>query len=173
MKYVNIKHIIFIFYILFVAVSFLFGIEGGKVIGYNFVQFFIDMIKIIPCAFILIGLFDVWVKRENVEKHLGQDSNWLAYLWVILLSGTTVGGMYIAFPIAYTLFQKGAKLSIVFTYLASSAVCRVTMTIFEASFLGIKFSLIRLFVSIPLIIISSIFLGNYLEKTNYSIKDNT
>jgi len=45
------------------------------------------------------------------------------------------------------------------------------MTIFEASFLGIKFTAIRLFVSLPLVIISSVLLGNYLNKRNYKIME--
>ena len=43
------------------------------------------------------------------------------------------------------------------------------MTIFEASFLGIKFSAIRLLVAIPLVVITSILLGDYLGKRNYRI----
>jgi uncharacterized membrane protein YraQ (UPF0718 family) len=93
----------------------------------------------------------------------------LSYVWIILLAGTTVGGMYVAFPVAYTLFRKGAKLSIIFTYLGASAICRIPMTIFEASFMGIKFSLIRLLVSIPLVVLSSVWLGHYLERRHYKI----
>ncbi|MBW1692018.1 MAG: hypothetical protein JRJ70_14965, partial [Deltaproteobacteria bacterium] len=42
-------------------------------------------------------------------------------------------------------------------------------TIFEASFLGIRFTAIRLAVSIPLVILSSIVLANYLVGSNYKI----
>ena len=158
-------------YFAFVISSFVIGFKPGKQIGYNFISFSIEMLKLLPCAFILIGLFEVWVKRESVEKHLGKGSGMLSYIWIIFLAGTTIGGLYVAFPVAYSLFKKGAKLSIIFTYIGSSAICRVPMTIFEASFMGIKFSLIRLIVSIPLIILSSIWLGNYLEKRNYRIME--
>ena len=127
------------------------------------------MLKILPCAFILIGLFEVWVKRKTVETHLGEESGIRGYLWAVLLAGTTVGGLYVAFPIAYSLYGKGAKLSIIFTYIGASAICRVPMTIFEASFMGIKFSIIRLFVSIPLVIVGSMLLGNYLTTRKYKI----
>ena len=39
----------------------------------------------------------------------------------------------------------------------------------EASFLGVKFSAIRLLVAIPLVVITSMLLGNYLRKRNYRI----
>ncbi len=127
------------------------------------------MFKILPCAFILIGLFEVWVRRETVEKHLGERSGIRGYIWAVLLAGTTVGGLYVAFPVAYSLYGKGAKLSVIFTYLGAAAICRVPMTIFEASFMGIKFTTIRLLVSLPLVIVTSILLGDYLTKRNYRI----
>ena len=158
-------------YIIFLIASFALGFEPGKEISHNFASFSWDMLKILPAAFLLIGLFEVWVKRGTVEKHLGEGSGFRGYLWAVLLSGTTVGGLYVAFPVAYSLYNKGAKLGVIFTYLGASAICRVPMTIFEASFLGIKFSLIRLLVSIPLVIIASILLGNYLTKRGYKIME--
>ena len=135
-----------------------------------FLTFSWAMLKIVPIVFILIGLFEVWVKRETIEKHLGEESSWLSYVWAILLSSTTVGGLYVAFPIAAVLHHKGAKLSVIFTYVGCAAVCRIPMTVFEASFLGIKFTIIRLLVSLPLIIMSSVILGGILTKRNFVIK---
>ena len=156
-------------YVIFVSFSFIFGYNPGKLIGQNFTSFAIEMIKLLPFIFILIGLFDVWVKKEFVEKHLGKNSNPLSYLWAILLAGPIAGGLIAAFPIAYSLFQKGAKMSVIFTFISAAAVCRIPMTLFEASFLGIKFTIVRLLVSIPLVIISSIIVGNFLEKKDYRI----
>lgn len=158
-------------YFVFIVSSFVIGFKPGKQIGHNFISFSIEMLKLLPCAFILIGLFEVWIKKESVEKHLGKDSGAIGYIWVILLAGTTVGGLYVAFPVAYSLFKKGAKFSVIFTYIGASAICRIPMTIFESSFMGIKFSLIRLIVSIPLVILSSVWLGNYLENKNYKIME--
>ena len=158
-------------YIAFILFSFITGFDPGKQIGKNFVTFSVDMLKILPCAFVLIGLFEIWVKKETVEKHFGKESGIRGYIWAVLLASTTVGGLYVAFPVAYSLYNKGAKLSIIFTYIGASAICRVPMTIFEASFMGIKFSAIRLLVSLPLVIISSILLGDYLEKRNYKIME--
>ena len=158
-------------YAIFVALSWIFSFDPGREISRNFASFSLDMLKVLPCAFVLIGLFEVWVKKETVEKHLGEESGIRGYVWGILLASTTVGGLYVAFPVAYSLYSKGAKLSVIFTYIGASAICRVPMTIFEASFLGIKFSVIRLFVAIPLVVITSILLGNYLRKRNYRIAE--
>lgn len=156
-------------YILFLFFSYMGGFNPGKEIGINFAVFSLAMLKILPCAFILIGLFEVWVKKETVGKYLGEGSGVRGFAGVVLLAGTTVGGLYVAFPVAYSLYNKGAKLAIIFTYIGASAICRIPMTIFEASFLGLKFSVIRLLVSLPLVIVSSILLGNYLEKRDYRI----
>ncbi len=172
MKRKGIIKIISIFvYIVFILFSYIIGFDPGRQIGRNLITFSIDMLKVLPCAFILIGLFEVWVKKETVEKHFGEESGIKGHIWAILLAGTTVGGLYVAFPVAYSLFSKGAKLSVIFTYIGASAICRIPMTIFEASFLGIKFTAIRLFVSLPLVIMSSVLLGNYLNKRNYKIME--
>lgn len=156
-------------YTLFLVVSFIFGFNPGKEIGYNFISFLVYMLKILPCAFILIGLFEVWVKKEIIEKHLGEESGIKGYIWAILLAGTIAGGILVAFPIAYSMYNKGAKLSIVFTYIGAAAICRVPMAMFEASFMGVKFTAIRLLISLPLVIVTSILLGNYLNKRNYKM----
>ncbi|MHC2994560.1 MAG: permease [Candidatus Atribacteria bacterium] len=156
-------------YFFFLIISFVFGFIPGKEIGYNFVSFLLYMLKILPCAFILIGLFEVWVKKEVIEKHLGEESGVRGYIWAMLLAGTIAGGLLVAFPIAYSMYNKGAKLSVIFTYIGAAAICRVPMAMFEASFMGVKFTAIRLLVSLPLVIITSVLLGNYLSKRNYKI----
>ncbi len=158
-------------YALFIGLSWIFGFDPGKEIGDNFASFSLNMLKVLPCAFILIGLFETWAKKETVEKHLGEGCGIRGYVWGILLASTTVGGLYVAFPVAYSLFKKGAKLGVIFTYVSASGICRIPMTLFEASFLGWEFTIIRLAVSIPLVILSSMLLGNYLEKHNYAISD--
>jgi len=157
-------------YFIFIGVSWLMGFNPGQEIGQNFAVFSVDMLKLLPGAFILIGLFEVWVKRETVERHLGEESGIRGYLWMVLLGSTAVGGLYLAFPVAYALYSKGAKLSVIFTYLGAAAICRLPMTIFEASFLGIKFTAIRWLVSLPLVIITSILLGNYLTRRGYRVE---
>lgn len=158
-------------YLGFILLSYIIGFSPGEKIGDNFIAFSIPMLKLLPFAFILIGLFDVWVKKETVEKHMGAQSSIRGHIWAVLLAGTTIGGLYVSFPVAYTLYQKGAKLAVIFTYIAASAICRIPMTIFEASFLGIKFSVIRLLVSLPLVIVSSMLLGTFLGKKQYRLTE--
>jgi len=172
MKYRTLIRItILVCYALFILMSWITDFDQGKEIGNNFATFAIEMFKIIPCVFILIGLFQVWVPRETIERHFGEESGIKGYIWSLLIAGTTVGGLYVAFPVAYTLYSKGAKLSVIFTYIGASAICRIPMTFFEASFLGVKFTIIRFMVALPLVIITSVLLANYLQRKSYKITE--
>ncbi|MDO9507765.1 MAG: permease [Thermovirgaceae bacterium] len=140
---------------LFFAYSIIAGYEPGLKSGENLLSFTKTMAGILPPAFLLVGLFNAWVKREVVERYLGKGSGVKGYLWAIILAGTMVGGLFVALPLCHVLRKKGASLGVVFTFLNASAICRVPMTIFEASFLGLEFTLIRFAVSIPLLILAA------------------
>jgi uncharacterized membrane protein YraQ (UPF0718 family) len=163
--------ILFVAYAIFLGVSLMTNFEPGEQIGTNFLTFATTMVKMLPFAFVLIGLFEVWVKRETIEKHLGEESGWKGYFWAVLLAGAIVGPLYVALPVAYSLYKKGATFAVIFTYIGASAICRVPMTTFEASFLGFKFTAIRLLVSLPLVILTSIILGKYLARTHYVMEE--
>ena len=162
-------YLIFGLTIIFLILSFSFDYQPGKEIGKNLGNFLVSMLMLLPCAFILIGLFEVWVKRETVEKHFGKQSKIMGYIYAILLSSTAVGGLYVALPVAYTLHNKGARLSIVFTYLYAACICRIPMTVFEATFVGLKFTLIRLFTSLILVLTASLILERHLEKRSFQM----
>lgn len=157
------NYLLVMIFAVFIILSFVFDFKMGIGIFENFYSFFLTMIKFIPAVFLLIGLFDVWVEKELIEKHLGEDSGIMAYLWAIILASTTVGGLYVAFPLAAAIYKKGATPRIIFTYLGAAAVCRIPMTLFEASYVGVKFTVLRWGISIPLIIISSILLEKFIS----------
>ncbi len=168
------KFIVFsVIYLVLIGCSFLFSFEPGQEIGKNFVDFAKDFIILLPCAFVLIGLLEVWVKKETIENHMGTNSVFAGYFWAVLLAGFTVGGLYVAFPVAYSLYKKNARLSVIFTYINAAAIFRIPMTVFEISSLGLKFSLIRLLLSLPLIIVFSIMLEKFLQKRNFLIRDGS
>ncbi|RLC24925.1 MAG: hypothetical protein DRH21_04700, partial [Deltaproteobacteria bacterium] len=67
----------------------------------------------------------------------------------------------------------GASLKIIFTYLGFVGVFRIPMTIFEISFLGLPFTLVRLMVTVPLFLLIGIFMGTILKKRGYKLKKCT
>ncbi len=127
------------------------------------------MLIILPPIFVLIGLFEVWVPRKVIEKHVGEDAGIKGIIYSIILSSTTVGGIYVALPVSAALFSKGMRLRNIFIYLGCSSITRLPMSIFEASFLGIEFTIIRWITSIPLVLITSYFLEKFLIHKNFKI----
>ena len=158
-------------FVIATGVSFLFDYEPGIRAGQEFGNVMGEMLKILPCAFILIALFEQWVKQETVIRHLGDGCGVRGYLWALLLGSMIIGGLYVAFPLAYTLRKKGASLKVVFSFLGFAGVCRIPMMLFEVSFLGLKFTLIRLAVAISLMLIAGISIGSFLEKRGYQMQE--
>ena len=165
-----INSILVAIFFLFILISYFTGFDKGVATGKAFLDVLVQMLKILPCAFILIGLFDVWVKRETVMRHLGYDCGLRGYFWILLLAGFSVGGLYVAFPLAETLYKKGASLKVIFVYLGFVGIFRIPMTIFEISFLGLSFTLVRLLVTVPLFFLAGIFFGEILSKRGYSLQ---
>ncbi len=163
------NYFFFFIFLGFVAVSFLLKFDTGIAIGKNFSIFARDMALILPPAFILIGLFEVWISREQVEKSFGHKSGIMKYLYAFALATTTVGGTFVAFPLANSLYHKGAGYEAVFTYVTAASLFMIPMSIMEASILGLKFTLLRLGLSVPFIIIGANLLKGYLVKRNYSL----
>jgi uncharacterized membrane protein YraQ (UPF0718 family) len=153
---------IFIIFILFLLVSQVIGFEMGKVITDNFLIFARDMLLILPPAFIIIGLFEVWVSREKIENSFGSASGFKRYIYAILLAATTVGGTFVAFPVANSLYHKGADYSSIFTYITSASLVMIPMAIMEATIIGLEFTMLRIGLSLPLVVISSIILNKIL-----------
>lgn len=165
----SLKIILFIVFILFITTSFFLDFKAGKGIAQNFTNFLIQMVKILPAIFVLIGLFEVWVRRETIEKHLGKDGGAKSFIWVFLLAAPMAGGLLPALPVGYSLYKKGARLTVILTYLGFVGIGRIPMILFESTFLGIRFSIIRLIASIPIVLISGILLGKKLEKDLYKL----
>jgi uncharacterized membrane protein YraQ (UPF0718 family) len=164
-------YLVFALFIVFIAGSYLFTWDPGIAMGRNFYLFARDMVLILPPAFILIGLFDVWAKRETIEKHFGQSADARGYVWSILLAATTVGGTFVAFPVANALYHKGARLSMIMTYVTAASLVLIPMSIIEASVLGVRFTVVRILVSLPLVIAGSLLIEKILLRRDYRLPD--
>jgi uncharacterized membrane protein YraQ (UPF0718 family) len=149
---------------IFIAGSLYFGFEPGKMIYANFKRFFLEMMALLPLMFLLIGLFDVWVPRERIERHIGHGSGLAGMFWVILLAVVQPGPLYGAFPVAYMLFKKGASVRNVFVYLGAFSCMAIPMYAFEIGFLGIKFWFLRFVFSLLVFVLIGIIMEKYVGK---------
>jgi len=113
----------------------------------------VEMLSIIPPIFILLGLLDVWVKRETMIKLMGEKSGTLGVLIAFFLGSAAAGPLYAAFPIAGVLLQKGSKLSNVLIFIGAWSTTKIPMLLFEASAMGWQFMMTRFVINIPGIIL--------------------
>jgi uncharacterized membrane protein YraQ (UPF0718 family) len=138
---------------LFIVISHLLGWRLGWEMARNFYDFSLELIVLVPCIFILIGILDVWVPKEAIEKHIGEDSGFKGAFYMVLLAFFQGGPLYVAFPVAHLLWKKGCSVRNVFVYIGSFSALKVPMVLFEISFLGWKFSLLRAAASLPVFLL--------------------
>lgn len=171
LKYKFDYSIIFAF-LIFSGSSFYFHFNPGvQIFKDSFWMFLKEMILVLPVMFILIGLFDVWIPKEKVQKHIGEDSGIKGTLLVMLLAFLQAGPLYAAFPVAYLLKEKGCSSVNIFIYLSAFTMAKIPMLTFEIGFLGLKFSLLRLVLSVPVFILIGIVMGRYFDKNNCKINE--
>jgi uncharacterized membrane protein YraQ (UPF0718 family) len=165
------EYLFILFFGLFILASRILNFSIGNKIFNNFWMFFFEMITFLPFMFILIGLFDIWFPKEKVEKHIGQESGIKGTIWVILLAMLQAGPLYGAFPVAYLLWKKGCSIKNIFIYLGAFSTLKIPMLTFEIGFLGLKFSLIRTLLTLPVFILIGNLMEFYLRTRNFEIKE--
>lgn len=114
---------------------------------------FFQMLSVLPPIMILLGLMDVWVPREVLMKYMGEDSGIMGIALSMLIGSIAAGPMYAAFPFTIVLIRKGAKFSNVIIFMNAWCVTKISTLLFEVSALGFKFTMVRLLIDIPGVII--------------------
>jgi uncharacterized membrane protein YraQ (UPF0718 family) len=163
---------IIIAFTIFVAYSYISDFAPGiDIVENNFWAFTKEMIFMLPLIFILVGLIDVWVSKEKVQKHIGKSSGIKGIIYVVLFAFIQAGPLYGVFPVTYLMWKKGSSATNIFIFLAATSTARIPMLAFEISFLGIEFSLLRIAITLPIFIVVGIIMGRYFENKNLEIKD--
>jgi len=134
----------------------------GLVAGNSLARDLLEMATILPPMFILVALFDVWVPREFVERRVGRDTGVGAMPWMVLLAMMQAGPLYVAFPVAISLWRKGCAPRNVFVYLGAFSALKIPMLSFEVAFLGWRFSLARSALSLPVFVLLALLLERLL-----------
>lgn len=112
-----------------------------------------EILLIIPPIFILLGLLDVWVPRETMVRHMGEESGIKGIVLAFLIGSFAAGPLYGAFPIAAVLMKKGVKFTNVLIFIGAWSTTKIPMFLFEMASLGVKFAVTRLIIDIPGILI--------------------
>ncbi|RLF44338.1 MAG: hypothetical protein DRN29_08635 [Thermoplasmata archaeon] len=129
-------------------------------------DFFIEMILILPAVMVILGLFAVWVPKDIVVKHLGKASGIKGIFLAIILGALPTGPLYVAFPMAAALLEKGAKISNIIIFLSAWACIKIPQEMVELQFLGVKFMFLRLILTIIFVIIMGLFIEKVMKVRN-------
>jgi uncharacterized membrane protein YraQ (UPF0718 family) len=127
---------------------------------HNTWDYFVEMVVILIPVVVLIGLFEVWVPKQQIGKYLGRESGWKGILLALLFGTAPTGPLYVAFPIAAMLLKKGASPLNVVVFLNTWAAIKIPQLLVEARFLGPSFMLVRLALTVP----SAILMGWLIQK---------
>ncbi|WP_346944344.1 permease [Clostridium sp.] len=114
---------------------------------------FIQMLSVLPPIMILLGLIDVWIPRETLVKYMGNNSGVTGVAIALLIGSIAAGPMYAAFPFTAVLLRKGVKFSNVIIFMNAWCVTKISTLLFEVSAIGFKFTIARLIIDIPGVII--------------------
>ncbi len=151
----------------------LLDIKLGKRLILEFTTFSMKMVVLVPCIFILIGLLDAWVPQQWIQKHVGENSGIRGSVYIILLAMFQGGPLYGAFPTAHLLWKKGCSMRNVFMYLGAFSTLKIPMMLFEANFLGWRFTLVRGAVALPVFVLTAEIMAAYARKTGLQMRELT
>lgn len=125
---------------------------------------FKQMISLVPPIMLILGLMDVWIPRETMMKYMGDNSGLIGISLAILLGSLAAGPMYAAFPFTTLLLRKGVKFSNVIIFMNAWCVTKIPTLMFEFAALGYKFTLARLLINLPGIIIMGYLVQSLMPK---------
>lgn len=123
-----------------------------------------QMLSVLPPIMIMLGLMDQWVPRELLMKYMGDNSGIGGIALAFLIGSLAAGPMYAAFPFTAVLIKKGVKFSNVIIFMNAWCVTKISTLLFEISAIGYKFTLSRLIIDIPGIIIMGFLVSHFMTK---------
>jgi uncharacterized membrane protein YraQ (UPF0718 family) len=125
-------------------------------------NYFLEMIVILPAVMVIMGLFSVFVSKEQVVKYLGKTSGVKGILLAIFFGALPTGPLYVAFPLAVALLKKGARVSNIVIFLSAWACIKIPQELVELQFLGLKFMAARLILTIIFVILMGLLIEKFM-----------
>jgi uncharacterized membrane protein YraQ (UPF0718 family) len=126
-------------------------------------EYFAEMMMILPAVMLILGLFTVWISKETVGKYLGKAAGTKGILLAILFGALPTGPLYVAFPVAATLLKKGACISNVIVFLSAWACIKLPQEMVELQFLGLNFMASRLILTIVFVSLMGVAIEHMIE----------
>jgi uncharacterized membrane protein YraQ (UPF0718 family) len=149
-------------------VVFVINPDLGIRVAVNTGSHILQMLAVLPPIFVLIGLLDVWVPREQFMRFMGEESGITGVVLSVLLGAAAAGPLYAAFPLAAIMIQKGVRFSNILVFLGAWSTMKIPMFLFEITSLGSQFAITRWLLSLIGIIIMAFIINRIMTNKDRS-----
>lgn len=122
-----------------------------------------EVVPFLFLVFFIIFLVNHFVKPEIIKKHLGSDTGWRKWFYVVLGSVFIVGPPYLLFPIFGELRKDGMKNSLIVAFLSNRNVQPMFLPVMIHYF-GLSFTAIVSFYVLVFSFINGYAAGKILDK---------
>lgn len=117
----------------------------------------VAVLPLVALAVIMAGYVQELLPQRLVQRWLGRESGLRGLLLATVAGALTPGGPFSAFPLVVGLHGIGASLPVCITYLTAWSVLGIQrMLVWELTFFGADFVLLRLLVSLPLPLVAGL-----------------
>ncbi|MBN2405404.1 MAG: permease [Coriobacteriia bacterium] len=127
------------------------------------VKTFAGVAPIVIAVFAALGLMQVFVDKQAMARHLGERAGLPALLLAAAAGTILVGPVFVIFPLLKSMRDHGTSLSIITTTLTAWAV-KLTMVPLEAGFLGWKFSIARMVLTLSAAVVMGPLMGRLMRN---------
>ena len=135
----------------------------SAVVSFNYLK---EMALVLPPVFILMGLLEVWVPKEKIRQLIGSKSGIKGMFFSFLMGTLPTGPLYMAFPMAGSLLDKGARVSNIVIFLGAWAAIKIPQLIAETEFLGLQFTALRFILTLTAVIIIGLIMERLIKTTD-------
>ncbi len=161
----QIKQYKWVIVILFVFIALFFIDQSAAVrsttVTANFIK---EMIIVMPPVFLLMGLIDVWVPKDQIQKYLGHQSGIMGSIIAFIMGTLPTGPLYAAFPLVAQLLRKGASIKNMILFMGAWAALKIPQMMMEVSFLGLEFAVYRFVLTLLALIVMGMIMQVILNK---------
>ena len=136
----------------FVVLVVLFRRDKGSKAAHISWEYFKEMAVILPAVLVIMGLVTVWVEKDLIIRYLGEGSGMKGIVLSFFLGSIPMGPLYIAFPLAFVLLKKGARVANMVVFLSAWACIKLPIEIVEFQFMGWRFALTRYLATLVVVV---------------------
>lgn len=104
----------------------------------------IQVLPMLLLAFVVAGMVEALIPREQVSRWIGQESGLRGILIGAVAGGLAPGGPYVSLPVAAGLLRAGASTGTMVAFLTGWSLWAVSRLPMEAGILGWRFTLVRI-----------------------------